>query len=372
MTAKTYQICTNCIMDTSDTEITFDEHGVCNHCKSYYAKEKLLLYDTANEAQAKLNELVTKIKSDQKDSDYDCIVGVSGGVDSSYVAYLAKKLGLRVLAVHLDNGWNSELAVMNIENIVKKCGFEYETWVIDWEEFKDLQIAFLRASVANVEIPTDHAFLAALYKIATKHNVKYLLSGSNVQTEGILPASWGYNAKDVRHVKAIYRKFGKGKFKTYPLLGFFKEFYYTYIKGIKMIRLLNYYNYNKAEAMKIIENELGWKYYGGKHYESIFTRFFQAYILPEKFNIDKRRAHLSSLICSNQITREQALEEMKKETYPVDLLEQDKEYVIKKLGLSKPEFEEIMSAPPKSYKDYPNQEAFLKIVYKVYNFIRRK
>lgn len=366
-----YKICKRCIMDTSDTEITFDENGYCNHCNNYFKLAPLYVHASDN-WEENLHKLADEIKQNQKGKQYDCIVGVSGGVDSSYVAYWAKKLDLRVLAVHLDNGWNSELAVKNIENIVRKLGFDYQTWVIDWEEFKDLQISFLKASVANVEIPTDHAFLAAIYQLCDKYDIKYILNGSNFVTEAILPKSWGYNAKDIKHLNAIHDKFGKVKFKTYPRLGFYKEFYYTYVKGIKNVRILNYLPYNKSDAMKTIENELDWKYYGGKHYESIFTRFFQAYILPHKFNIDKRRAHLSTLICSAQITREEALEEMKKETYPADLLKQDKDYVVKKLDLTESEFDAIMNQPVKSYKDYPNQEDFLKFVYKTYYKLKNR
>ena len=352
-------------MDTTDTEISFNQEGYCNHCIEYFELLPHYVFD-GEVAKSKLDVLVNTIKESGKGNEYDCLIGVSGGVDSSYVAYQAKKLGLRALTVHFDNGWNSELAVKNIENIIKRLEFDYQTYVVDWEEFKDLQISFLKASVANAEIPSDHAFLAALYSIASKYKIKYLLSGSNFVTEGILPNSWGYNAKDLKHLKAIHRKFGKHKLKTYPTLGFNKEFYYTYLKKIKMIRLLNYVPYNKSEAMKTIEKELGWVYYGGKHYESVFTRFFQAYILPVKFNIDKRRAHWSTLICSGQATREEALEELKKETYPAEMLKSDKEYVIKKLGLTNEEFEEIMNSPVKSYKDYPNDEKRLKAIYKIY------
>lgn len=364
-----YQICTRCVMDTTDPWISFNEVGLCNHCIEYFELAPLYVYNGEKSDKA-LAELVKKMKEDGAGKPYDCIVGVSGGVDSTYVAYVTKQLGLRALTVHFDNGWNSELAVKNIENIVKKLEFDYQTYVVDWEEFKDLQIAFLKASVANAEIPSDHAFLAALYSIADKFGIKYLLSGSNFVTEAILPNSWGYNAKDVKHLRAIHRKFGTKKLRTYPALGFYKEVYYTYIKGIRMIRLLDYVPYDKGEAMKTIQEKLGWVYYGGKHYESVFTRFFQSYYLPRKFNIDKRIAHLSTLICSGQITREQALEELKKETYPADLLKQDIEYVIKKLDLTEPEFEAIMKAPVKSYSDYPNNEKFLKFVYSVYYKIK--
>ncbi len=364
-----YQICNRCIMDTTDTEIVFDEKGNCNHCNNYYKLAPLYVHSNDNWLE-NLYKLADEIKKNQKNSEYDCIVGVSGGVDSTYVAYWAKKLELRVLTVHLDNGWNSELAVKNIENIVTKLNFDYQTWVIDWEEFKDLQISFLKASVANAEIPTDHSFLAAIYRLCDKYNIKYILNGSNFVTEGILPKSWGYNAKDIKHLKAIHNLFGKIKLKTYPFLGFYREFYYTYVKGIKNVRILNHLPYDKAAAMEVIKKELGWQYYGGKHYESIFTRFFQAYILPQKFNIDKRKAHLSTLICSGQINREQALDEMKSETYPAEMLKQDKEYVIKKLGLTGEEFEYIMNLPVKTYKDYPNSEDFLKFVYKIYYKLR--
>jgi N-acetyl sugar amidotransferase len=369
MKVSNYQQCTRCIMDTSDSEITFNEKGQCNHCTEYFEKEQYYSYK-GKETDLELEKIVAKIKEDGKNHDYDCMVGVSGGVDSTYVAYLAKELGLRVLAFHFDNGWNSELAVKNIENIVKKLGFDYQTWVVDWEEFRDIQLSFLKSSVANAETPSDHAFLAATYRLCDKYKIKYLLSGSNFATEGILPNSWGYNAKDVKHLKGIHKIFGKIPFKTYPLLGFYKEIYYTYIKGIRMVRLLNYVPYVKSNAMKVIQDELGWVYYGGKHYESIFTRFFQAYYLPEKFNYDKRLAHLSTLICSGQISRNDALEEMTKDTYPADLLEQDKTYVMKKLGVNKEEFEVILKAPAKSYKDYPNDEKRLSFIYKVYNMLR--
>ncbi|MGQ0829491.1 MAG: N-acetyl sugar amidotransferase [Bacteroidota bacterium] len=366
---KEYSICTRCIMDTSDHEITFDEKGYCNHCIEYFKLAPLYIYN-GKKSDIELQKIITGIKEAGKNSDYDCMVGISGGVDSSYVAYTAKKLGLRVLAFHFDNGWNSELAVNNIENIVKKLGFDYQTWVVDWEEFRDLQTAFLKASVANIETPTDHAFLAATYRLCAKYNIKYFLSGSNFATEGILPQSWGYNAKDLKHLKAIHNQYGKVPFKTYPLLGFNREFYYTYMKGIKMVRLLNYVPYDKSNAMKIIQDELGWVYYGGKHYESVFTRFFQAYILPEKFHIDKRKAHLSTLICSGQITREHALEEMKKPAYPEGMLKEDKEYVIKKLDITDGEFDAIMKEPEKNYTEYSNDEKKLRFIYKVYNKLR--
>ncbi|PCJ78503.1 MAG: N-acetyl sugar amidotransferase [Flavobacteriales bacterium] len=367
---RAYQICTRCIMDITDPEITFDENGACNHCTEYYERRPQLVPE--GEAQkARLNELVAEMKEKGKGKDYDCIIGISGGVDSSYMAYKVKELGIRALAVHFDNGWNSELAVKNIENIVKKLGFDYQTYVVDWEEFKDVQLAFFRASIANIEAPSDHAFLAAIFQLCNKYGIKYVLTGSNYNTEGILPKSWGYSARDLTPIKAIHKQFGTMPMKTYPRLGYGAEIYYNMIKRIKFVRLLHYIPYVKAEAMDVLENKLDWQYYGGKHYESVFTRFFQGYILPKKFKIDKRRAHLSTLICNNDFSREEALEEMKKETYPPEMLKQDKEYVFKKWGLTKEEFQEIMDKPIKSYRDYPNQEKFFKLLYSVYSKIRK-
>lgn len=369
--AEGYKMCTKTIMDTTDEDIVFDEEGICNH---YYEYKKLEPYYTyqGKETDIQLEKIIDEIKRSGKGKEYDCLIGLSGGVDSSYVAYNAKKLGLRALTVHFDNGWNSELAVKNIENIVKKLNFDYQTWVVDWEEFKDLQISFIKSSVANIEIPSDHAFLAALYRIANQYNIKYILSGSNFVTEGILPKSWGYNAKDLTHIRAIHKKFGKKKLKSYPTLGLYKELYYTYFKKIKMVRLLNYLPYVKTEAMKIIQNELDWKYYGGKHYESVFTRFFQGYILPVKFNIDKRKAHLSTLIMSGQITREQALEEIKKPPMTEEQINDDKIYVTKKLDISLDEFDAIMKEKPKKYTEYANNEKIRNIIYGIYNKVKLK
>ena len=364
-----YQICTKTIMDTSDKEILFDEEGVCNHYHRYKQLEPLYAYQGAGTDRAR-KEMLDRIRLAGKGKPYDCLIGISGGVDSSYVAYLAHENGLRPLVVHFDNGWNSELAIRNIEQIVRRLNFEYQTWVVDWNEFRDLQKAFLKASVNNAEIPTDHAFLAALYRIAEKNKIKYVLSGSNFVTEGILPKSWGYNAKDLKHLLAIHRLYGSVPLKTYPTLGFKREIYYTYVKGIKMIRFLNYFKYEKADAMKILQEKLGWTYYGGKHYESVFTRFFQAYLLPQKFGIDKRRAHLSTLIASGQISRDAAIEEMKAEAYPADLVKQDIQYVRKKLMLSESEFDAILSDPPRSYKDFPNDEQRLKFIYSIYYKLR--
>jgi len=369
-TKEDFMICTRCIMDTSDPLIRFDSSGVCNHCTEYFNKSEIYTYQ-GQKTDLALSLLIEKIRKKGKHKMYDCVVGISGGVDSSYVAYIAKKMGLKILAVHFDNGWNSELAVKNIENIVTKLNLDYQTYVVDYEEFKDLQKSFLKASVHNAETPSDYAFLGALYKIAARYNIKYILSGSNFATEGILPKSWGYNAKDIIHLKAIQKKFGRKKLRTFPFLGLYKELYYTYFKGMKMIRLLNYVPYVKKDAMKVLEQELNWQYYGGKHYESRFTKFFQSYILPVKFGIDKRKAHLSTLICAGEISRNEALEVLSQPTYDQKSVNEDIEYICKKLAFSPEEFELIMKDSPRSYKDYPNGEKMLNFTYKVYNTLKR-
>ena len=356
---RPYQICTRCIMDTTDQEIQFDENGVCNHCKQYDERANKELYlDEAG--QQKLNRIVNEIKEKGKNKEYDCLTGVSGGVDSTMALYTIKKLGLRPLAIHLDNGWNTELSVRNIEQVVKKLNIDLYTYVLDWEEFKDLHLAFLKSSIANAEIPTDHAIIAILYHMAFKKGIKYIISGGNIVTEAIMPNSWMYDAKDWRLIKNIHKKIGNVKLKSFSPLTLFEWIYYTFVKRIKYIPVLNYIPYVKKDAVQLLKKELGWKPYRHKHYESIYTRFFQGYILPRKFNIDKRKAHLSTLICSGQMTREEALEEMKHDFYPPHEIQDDKEYVMKKFGLTEEEFEKIMSQPIKTYRDYPNNYILFK------------
>lgn len=351
---KELKICTKCIMDTTDPDIEFDSDGICNHCKR---AEKLIQERTFIDLdirKRKLQELVTRIKNDGIGKPYDCIIGVSGGVDSTYVAYEVKRLGLRPLAVHLDNGWNSELAVSNIEKTLNTLDIDLYTYVIDWEEFKDIQLSFLKASVPDGEVPTDHAIIAILYKIANKYNVKYILNGVNFATESIIPVKWGYGYFDFKYISSIQRIFGSKKIKTYPHINLLYLFYSMFIKKVKFISFLDLIDYNKEIAMSLIQKDLGWIYYGGKHYESIYTRFFQAFILPRKFNIDKRKGHLSSLIVSGQIKRETALEELKKEICPENMLKDDYAYILKKFNFTDSDFEAIMNLPLKTFMDYPN------------------
>jgi len=347
-------------MDTSDPDIKFDNDGVCMHCRIY---EKRASHELRQDeiGQEKLNGIVSEIKRKGKNKKYDCLIGVSGGTDSTMVAYLVKKeLGLRPLAIHLDNGWNTETSVGNIERTLKTLDIDLYTYVLDWEEFKDLHLAFLKSSISNSEIPTDHAITAVLYHTAADRRIPYIIGGSNIVTEAIMPSSWMYDATDWRLIKHIHKKFGKIKLKGFPHLSLFHWAYFTFIKNIKYISILNYVNYVKKDAMKLLEKEIGWKYYGGKHYESIYTRFFQGYILPKKYNIDKRKAHFSTLICSGQMTRAEALKEMKKDIYPLDVMQEDKNYFIKKFELTEKEFENIMSLPIKTYKDYPNNDVLFK------------
>lgn len=351
--ASEYQICTRCIMDTTDPGILFDENGVCNHCRDYDLKAGKNVFSGAA-AERKLNEIVGKIKEEGRNKEYDCIIGLSGGIDSSYLALQAKRLGLRPLAIHFDNGWNSELSVKNIENIVKKLGFDLYTYVIDWEEFRDLQVSFFKASVVDIELLTDNAITSVLYRIAREKKIRYFLDGQNVVTEGVMPKAWVHLKSDLKNIRAIQKRFGTRKIESFPTLGPWKKIIYQLLRVLQPICLLNYFPYNKDEAIKTLERELGWRYYGGKHYESIFTKFYQAYVLPVKFHIDKRRAHLSTLVCSGQMSRKDALAAMEEELYPAAELKADKEYVLKKLGLSNAEFEEIMGLPVKSHLDYPS------------------
>lgn len=370
-----YQQCLNCVLDVQDDpEITFNEEGVCSYC-SNYAKQELEFVKKGEEGERALETLVNQIKESGLGKPYDCILGVSGGVDSTYLAYQAKKLGLRPLAVHFDNGWNSELAVSNIENIINRLGFDLHTFVIDWDEFKDLQLSFLKASVVDIELLTDHAIITKLYQLAIKHNIKYILSGTNVVTEAVLPSPWIHNKRDHIHIRAVQEKFGTVPIKTFPLFTSSLKWLVVW-KGIKSASLLDLMPYNKKDVKKIIATELGWRDYGGKHYESVFTRFYQGYILPTKFGIDKRKAHLSNLICSGQITRGEALEELSKPGYDEATRKSDYEFVLKKLDLSREAFEAIMKAPVRKHTEFPVENSiydrfpWLKIVRPIWQKIK--
>lgn len=317
-----------------------------------------------------LSRLVERVKSAGRGREYDCIIGVSGGVDSTYVAYLVKQYGLRVLAVHLDNGWNSELAVSNIENVLKRLGIDLYTYVIDWPEFRDLQVAFLKASTPDGEIPTDHAIFALLWREASRRGIRYIISGMNFATESISIPDWAYGHSDWRYIKDVHRRFGTTKLKSYPHFSLAYLFYVNAIRRVRTVSILNYVDYHKEEAMALLQEQLGWRNYGGKHHESIYTRFYQGYVLPRKFGIDKRYGHLSDLINAGQITREAALLEVRMPPYPEELQQQDLAYVTKKLGLTTAQFEEIMHAERKSFRDYSNSFGMVQFMRRTVNRLR--
>lgn len=351
-----YQICTKTVMDNiADPLISFDENGVCNYYYAYKELEKEHVFK-GEAGKTKLAEMVQQIKRSASGKKYDCITGVSGGVDSTYMVLQAKKLGLNPLVVHFDNGWNSELAVANINNIVSRLGFDLYTLVVNWEEFRDLQLSYIKANVVDIEALTDHAIIGTLYKLASRHDIKYILSGSNIVTEGILPKYWIFNKADGLNIKAIHQQFGTVKLKTYPFFSTHRKRYYLNIRGIETVSLLDFMDYNVTDVKKTITAELGWRDYGGKHYESVFTRFYQGYILPQKFRIDKRKAHLSTLICSGQITREAAVEQLAKPIYDEALLASDREFVLKKLGLSNEEFDRYIKSPRREHTEFRHEK----------------
>ncbi len=367
--------CSKCVMDDTALEISYDEHGICSFCKEYDLRSLKDLHQNPEDLN-RLGIFLNSIKEERKIYEYDCLIGVSGGVDSSYVAYLLKKVyGLNPLAVHLDNAWNSELAISNVEKIMKILDIDLITHVLDWNEFKDIQLSFLKSSISNVEMPTDHAIWAILIKTASKMKIPYIIAGNNVVTESTMPLSWLYQSKDSKIIKSIHKKFGSNMRKTYPTLSKFDYVYYLLFKRIRWIPILNYINYNKQEAKKILIDELGWRDYGGKHYESIFTRFFHSYYLIKKFGYDLRKPYLSAEICSGQITRKKALEELSYPPASEELINSDLQYVGKKLSLSKKELLEIIELPNRSYKDYPNSDYLWNrlsyLIEKARNFITR-
>ena len=287
---------------------------------------------------------------------YDCVLGLSGGVDSSYMAYVVKDLGLKPLVVHFDNGWNSELAVQNIEQIVTRLGLDLYTFVMDWEEFRDLQRSYFLASVIDLEVPTDHMIFGALHQIAAKKKIKYILAGTNVRTEWLLPRTWYYPKADLVNLRGIHRAFGTQPLKALPALGVWQVARY-HASGIRSVRLLDLLDYDKPEAKRILMDEIGWRDYGGKHFESIFTRFYQGHILPRKWNVDKRKAHLSNLIYSGMETREAALTELDVPPYDPALQHEDARFVAKKLGWGVEEFGRILDAPNVPHEAYGTDAA---------------
>lgn len=358
---RPYQQCSISVMDTiADPNIAFDENGISNYYYDYLKAEASQVFKD-NAGKEKLANAILRIKHFGKGKKYDCILGLSGGVDSTYLCLLAKKQGLRPLIVHCDNGWNSELAQYNIEQTVKRLGFDLFTYVINWEEFRELQLSYLKASVVDIEVLTDHAFMAVLYEQARKWKIKYVLAGMNTVTEQVLPTYWVFHKGDVENIKDIQTKHGRmhtKQIKSFPFLSYSTKRYCQEILKMEVITPLNYIDYVYDSIKEEIKSQLGWRDYGAKHYESIWTRFYQGYILPNKFHIDKRKAHYSNLIFSKQLTKEQALVKLAQPLYPAELLEDDMEFVIKKLGLQQSEFDQIMALPRKEHTEYKIQKGF--------------
>lgn len=349
---RRYQQCAISVMDTiADPDIRFDEKGISNYYYEFLEAEKnyVLAGKKGEEMLAKSVDLISK---KGKGKTYNCILGLSGGADSTYLAYLSKELGLKPLLVHFDYGWNSETAVKNIENVTKSLGLDLYTYVMDWEEFKDLQRSYFKASVLDLDVPADHMIFGALYKIANKFGIQFLLSGNNIVTEYTLPRTWNYNKFDLTNLKNIHSNYGKLPLKNLPALGVWHTAYYQLVKNIQSIQLLNYVPYNKKEIKKTIVAKVDWRDYGGKHHESVFTRFYQGYILPTKFSIDKRKAHLSTLIFSGQLTKDEALNELQQPIYELGLQKEDKHYVAKKLGFSESEFHDVLTQSNRSHESF--------------------
>jgi N-acetyl sugar amidotransferase len=366
-----YQICTNCVMDTSDQKIQFDENGVCEYCDNYYNNIAPNMYHDES-GEKLLNPILEKIKRDGKDKDHDCLIGISGGADSSYLVYIAKeKLGLNPLIYHVDAGWNSKISVNNIERIINGLNLDLYTEVINWNEMKDLQLSFFKAQVPHLDVPQDHVIFASLYNFAVNNGFKYILTGGNYSTESILePLDWIYHATDLRQLRDIHRQFGTIPLKTFPTLDILKSrIYYMLFKGLTVLRPLNYFPYIREEAMQELKERFDWEPYTHKHYESRFTRFFEGYWLPRKFGYDKRRTHFSSLILTNQMKREDALNELKKPAYDEGEMQRDFEFVAKKLDLSVEEMETIMNGENKTFREYKNNLLLINTIIKLVSLL---
>lgn len=362
---REYQVCTNCVMDTTDSKITFDEKGVCDHCRNF--EKNIRPYWNPNENRMEeLQKIADKIREAGKGHDYDCILGLSGGADSSYLAYIAKEvMHLRPLAFVVDTGWNLNVAVENIEKIVKGLDLDMYTEVINWKEMADLQLSFFKAQISSQDFLQDHAIFASLYNYATKHHIKYVLTGSNNATEFIRPpVEWIY-MNDIRMMRDIHNKYGRIPLKTFPQCGMFKyRLIYKYIYGMERVYPLDYVVYNKADAEIMLHNKYGWERYENKHYENVFTRFFEGYYLPTKFGFDTRKNVYSNQILAGTMTRDEAIELLKQPAYDPDMMEQDKEYIAKKLGISTEEFEKIIAGENKTPQDYKNTFWLIKLAVK--------
>jgi N-acetyl sugar amidotransferase len=365
------RICTNCVMDTTDAKITFDENGMCDHCTDFY-RSVLPNWHTDERGRRELEVIVEKIKREGKGKDFDCILGMSGGVDSSYLLHLAvTELGLRPLVFHVDGGWNSEIAVNNIQVMIDKLGLDLYTEVINWEEMKDLQLAYFKSGVPHLDLPQDHAFIATLYNFADKYNIKYILNGGNISTECVRnPMDWLYYGTDMAQIRDIMRQFCTIKIETYPFSPILRhKFYLRYLKGVQVVKPLNYMPYVKENAVKLLSEKYGWKPYPQKHFESRFTKFYEGYWLPGRFGFDTRKTQFSSLILTKQMTRDEALEKLKKPAYDPATIDDEFNYIATKLGITADELRGYFTMEKKFYWDYKNYRSMFVLGAKVLKYI---
>jgi len=354
-------------MDTTDPDIYFDNEGICNHCSQFVMRLASRGY-VSGRSELEWVRYADTIKRHGTGNDYDCIVGVSGGVDSTYAAYLCKQHGLRALLIHMDNGWDTEIAVSNIREASRALGFDYVSYVIEWQHFRDVQMAFLKSSSVDLEMPTDIGILATIYEVAVKHNIKYIISGGNLASEGILPIRWGYHRyKDMIMYRHIVRTYSSANLHKIPTIGLLKEAYYRLRYRIKTLYVLNYIDYNKDSAKEFLINNLKWKDYGGIHHESKITAFWQGYVMNSKYNMDYRRPTFSSQICKGQMTRDLALELLSPPAYNHEKVLDDMRYIAKKFGIEVKELEYFLSLPPKTYVDFPNSKFLIDLCYSFYN-----
>lgn len=355
MQDREYQVCRNCVMDTSDSKISFDESGLCDHCQNFYQNIEPN-WDYQTTGPKRLASLVEQIKKEGQGKEFDCIIGLSGGMDSSYLLYYAKEvLGLRPLAYSVDTGWTLNVAIENIERLVRGLGLELHTEIINWNEMKDLQLSFFKSQVAYQDLPQDHVIFAGLYNYAIKNKIKYVLTGGNLSTECVRePIEWVYQ-NDLTHIRDIHKKFGQRPIKDLPMTSMFKyKLYYRFVKGMKVVRVLDMIPYTKEVATKTLQEKFDWQPYQNKHFESVFTRFYEGYWLVNKFGFDKRRAHFSSLILTKQLDREKALEILSNPPYDEKQAMKDLDYICRKLSISKDDFLSMMNQPNRTYKDFKN------------------
>lgn len=364
-------ICKNCVMDTTDSKIVFDEKGVCDHCNDFYQNVKPS-WHTDDKGRAELEPIIAKIKKDGEGRDFDCIMGMSGGADSSYLLHMAvKEFGLRPLVFHVDGGWNSDTAVHNINVMIDKLGLDLFTEVINWEEMKDFQLTFLKSGLPNIDIPQDHAFVATLYDFAAKYKVKYIVNGGNISTECVRnPLEWIYYGTDMALIKDLRKQFSQNPMKTYPFSSVLRhKFFLRYIRKVEVVKPLNYFPYIKTDAVKFLEDEYSWKAPEQKHFESRFTKFYEGYWLPKKFGYDTRKVQLSSLILTEQLSRDEALEILKTPAISDEDAKHDFEYVATKLGISVSELQGYFNQPNKTHRDYNNQESMFALGAKILRWI---